>query len=243
MRLTLPHSARRGGWRSQRGACGYRAPGCRSEPSVARGPGVWLLALLLLLAAPGAHARPRVLVVLGDSLSAAHGIDVEQGWVALLGARLARREPPWRVINASVSGATTSDGRARIGGLLARDRPAVVIVELGGNDGLRGIPMDTMRANLEAIVRRVLAAGARVLLLGVRLPPNYGAAYNRSFAAVFAAVARSERVALVPFLLEGVGGVPALMQADGLHPRAVAQRRLLENVWPALEPLLGPGGH
>ncbi|ROR35199.1 arylesterase [Inmirania thermothiophila] len=196
-----------------------------------------LIVLALVLAAAGAGGRP-VLLVLGDSLSAGYGLAPGQGWVDLLGRRLAERGYPHRVVNASVSGETSGGGLERLPALLARHRPAVVVVELGGNDGLRGLGLERTRANLAAVVRRARAAGARVLLVGMRLPPNYGPLYTRRFAALYREIARDEGVPLVPFLLEGVALAPGMMQADGIHPTAAAQPRLLDNVWPHLEPLL-----
>lgn len=190
------------------------------------------------LAGPAANERAPVLAVLGDSLGAAYGIDVADGWVALLARRLADTGRDWKVVNASVSGDTTAGGLTRLPRLLAEHRPRVVVVELGGNDGLRGIDLATTESNLDAIVERAKASGARVLLLGMQLPPNLGAAFNRRFVAIFEAVAERRDVPLVPFLLDGVGGVAELMQEDGIHPTAAAQPRMLDNVWPYLEPLL-----
>ncbi|MDD3449023.1 MAG: arylesterase [Gammaproteobacteria bacterium] len=201
--------------------------------------------LAILLLALGAWGLPAAadssapaLLVLGDSLSAGYGIDPARGWVARLERRLSGDGRPWRVVNASISGDTTRGGRARLPELLDRWRPALVVIELGGNDGLRGISPEEMRANLEAMVDLAGERDARVLLVGVRLPPNYGPAYIDAFAAVFREVARSRGVPLVPRLLDGVGGDDGLMQEDGIHPTAEAQPRLLENVWPALAPLL-----
>lgn len=182
------------------------------------------------------HA-PRILV-LGDSLSAAYGIRIEEGWVALLEGRLREHGLPHRVVNASISGETSAGGRARLPDLLARDAYSVVIVELGGNDGLRGLGVEQTRDNLRAIVRTARDAGARVLLAGMRLPPNYGRTYTEAFAAIFPELAEQERVALVPFLLDGIATRPRLMQPDRIHPRADAQGRMLDHVWPELEPLL-----
>ena len=198
------------------------------------------LLLGLLLTLPAMAVGAPVIVVLGDSLSAGYGIDPAEGWVALMGERLSAAGRPEQVVNASISGDTTRGARARLGDILTRQAPELVVVELGGNDGLRGIALPEMRANLEAIVRDSRAAGARVLLLGVRLPPNYGPAYTRAFEAVYREVAEALKVQLVPHLLEGVAGDPALMQEDGIHPKAMAQERLVENVWPLLEPLLSP---
>ncbi len=179
--------------------------------------------------------------MLGDSLSAEYGLARGSGWVALLQRRLAgeRSAPP--VVNASISGDTTSGGRSRLPALLEQHRPAVLIIELGGNDALRGLPLDMTQANLAAMVRAGKAAGARVLVVGMQLPPNYGSKYARDFSALFSAVAREQKVALVPFLLKGVADGPqaeSLFQADRIHPNADAQARMLDNVWPVLQPLL-----
>ena len=181
-----------------------------------------------------------VIVVLGDSLSAAYGLPTERGWVALLEARLADAGLAYRVVNASISGDTTGGGLTRLPQVLERHRPAMVVVALGANDGLRGIPVRQIEDNLNAMVRLVRGAGADVLLVGVRLPPNYGAAYTEGFQATLRGVADAGQVPLVPDLLAGVAEDWRLMQADGLHPTAEAQPRILDNVWPGLEPLLGP---
>lgn len=196
--------------------------------------------MVSLLLGAAAHARTPVIMVLGDSISAGYGIDVDKGWVALLQQRLDQRDLDYKVINSSISGDTTSSARARLPSALQRHRPAVVIIELGGNDGLRGLSLKAMRANLEALVVTARRHGSRVLLLGIRLPPNYGPGYTHAFHQVYAQVARSLNVPLVPFLLQGIGGHPERMQGDGIHPAQNAQRRLLDNVWPHLEPLLQP---
>ena len=186
-----------------------------------------------------AHAAPtRTVLVLGDSLSAAHNIPVESGWVHLLYERLGKMEPPWRVVNASISGETSLSGRHHLPALLAREHPAVVVIELGANDGLRGLPLDALRDNLSAMVGMARKAGARVLLLGIELPVNYGPQYRDGLRAVYAELARADHVALVPFLLDGVALDPALMQDDGMHPTAAGEPRVLRNVWNALRPLL-----
>lgn len=195
-----------------------------------------VLSLFPMLAAPVAAAP--VVAVLGDSLSAAHGMDRDDSWVALLEDRMAAEGFPHEVVNASISGETSRGGRDRVDGILADHEPAVLIVELGGNDGLRGQPLSALRENLTAIVRRARTAGARVLLVGVRLPPNYGAAYTEAFASVYAEVAADTGVTLVPRFLEGVAERRQLMQNDGIHPTASAQPTMLENVWPELRPLL-----
>ena len=193
-------------------------------------------ALALLLWTQAALAG--TVLVVGDSISAALGLDTRQGWVALLQKRLQEGDLAHQVVNASISGDTSSGGLARLPALLAQHQPQVVVIELGGNDGLRGQPPMQLQQNLARMVDASRQAGAKVLILGMRLPPNYGARYTTAFAEVFATVAREQQVPLVPFLLEGVGGVAGMMQSDGIHPTAAAQPRLLENVWPTLEPLL-----
>ena len=179
-------------------------------------------------------AVPTVLV-LGDSLSAGYGFALERGWVNLLRKRLGAAH---RVVNASASGDTTTGGLARLGALLEEHRPSVVIIELGGNDGMRGTPVDAIRANLQAMVEAVQADGALAVLAGMRIHPNYGPRYTEAFHAAYADVAEATGAALVPFLLEGVATDPKLMQRDGTHPNAEAQEKLLENVWEVLAPLV-----
>lgn len=179
------------------------------------------------------------IVVFGDSISAAYGLEVNSGWVAKLQQKLERLAPgKHKVINASLSGETTSGGRSRLANILQQQKPSVVILELGGNDGLRGQPPALMEQNLKAMIAQSRQYKARVLVLGMKIPPNYGKAYNQAFEAVYSKVASQEKVALVPFFLEGVGGHDDLMQADGIHPNARAQAKLLDNVWPTLESLL-----
>ena len=197
-----------------------------------------LLGLLLTGASLAAHATGGVVLVLGDSISSAYGLDVGKGWVQLLQTRLDEQSYNYRVVNASVSGDTTNGGAARLPAALAAHNPDIVVVELGGNDGLRGLPLSETRNNLERIIVESQKAGARVLLLGMRLPPNYGPAYNDAFHAIYENLADRYKVARVPFLLDGIGGVDELMQADGIHPRAEAQPMMLNNVWPFLQPLL-----
>jgi acyl-CoA thioesterase-1 len=203
---------------------------------------------LLLLAATGLGstaaraqgAKPRLLV-LGDSLSAEYGLARGAGWVALLEQRLARDQLNWQVVNASISGETTSGGRSRLAALLKEHRPRVVLIELGGNDALRGLPLAMTQTNLTEMVRAAKAAGAQVLVAGMAVPPNYGRAYGEQFLALFASVAKAEGAALVPFFLAGVADGPdadKLFQADRIHPTAEAHPRLLANVWPVLRPLL-----
>ena len=179
------------------------------------------------------------MLVYGDSLSAAYGMPERSGWVALLEERLKRERPDYSVANASISGETTAGGLARIANVLERHKPAVVIVELGANDGLRGLPVAAMKKNLAAIIQQSQKAGARVLLVGMRLPPNYGEDYTRAFERAFTELAKSHRTALLPFLLEGFGDKAELFQADRIHPVAAAQPDVLKNVWKPLAPLLG----
>lgn len=179
-----------------------------------------------------------MILVVGDSLSAAYKIPASAGWVHLLAERLTRRGYDYRVINASIPGDTTAGGLSRLPGELARYRPAVVVVELGGNDGLQGLAPAEMRRNLTQMTRLARAAGAEVLLVGVRMPPNYGPVYARRFEAVYKEVARAEGVTLVPELLAGVATHPDLMQAGGIHPVAAAEPKLLDNVWPELQKML-----
>jgi acyl-CoA thioesterase-1 len=187
-------------------------------------------------------AEPPVVLIVGDSLSAGYNMRADQGWAALLAARIRERGLPHRVVNASISGDTTQGGAGRLPRALARHRPAVVVLELGGNDGLRGIPPETTRANLARMVADSQRAGARVLLIGVRLPTNYGSDWGAKFHAAYTDLARRERLPLLDaFVDERIATDPALMQADGLHPSPVAQPLLLERVWPLLAPLLQNG--
>jgi acyl-CoA thioesterase-1 len=185
-----------------------------------------------------ASARDARIVVLGDSLSAGYGLALDEGWVHLLKQRLAGREPAYSVINASVSGDTTEGGRARIAALLQQHQPAVVLVELGGNDGLRGLALTRTRDNLRAIVSACQEAGAKVLLVGVRLPPNYGPAFLAGFARIFQDISAQHEVALVPRILADIAEHAELMQGDGIHPTAEAQAQVLANIWPTLRQVL-----
>lgn len=197
---------------------------------------VFLLAAGFVLAGGALPADAgKTVLVLGDSISAGYGLQTEAGWVHLLRQHLG---PRYRVINASISGDTTVGGLARLPRTLALHRPDIVIIELGGNDGLRGYPIASIRANLLAMTRAVHAAGARPVLAGMKMPPNLGPRYTRAFHKVYLDVAEATGAALVPFLLEGVATNRALMQRDGIHPNARAQPFLLHNVWPALAPLL-----
>lgn len=197
-----------------------------------------LLSSLLASGAAQAAARP-VLLVMGDSLSAAYGIEQQAGWVSLLQARLDGKA---QVVNASISGETSSGAAARLPDLLGQHEPDIVVLELGGNDGLRGLPPGQFEANMTAMIEASRAAGAEVLLLGIDIPPNYGRAYRDAFTAVYTRLADDFELPLVPFLLEGVALEEDLMQSDGIHPTAAAQPRILENVWPALKPLLEANG-
>jgi acyl-CoA thioesterase-1 len=190
--------------------------------------------------APGPARGERVVVALGDSLTAGFGVAADEAFPARLEARLRTEGYGYRVVNAGVSGDTTAGGLRRVDWAL-RASPEVVIVALGANDGLRGQSPQATRTNLEEIVTRLQAAGARVLLAGMRLPPNYGGEYTKDFEAIFPEVARRTKVALMPFLLDGVAGVPRLNQADGIHPTAAGQQIIADRLWPYLKPLLQPG--
>ncbi len=196
-----------------------------------------LLSTLLLLLLPAAQGAPRILV-LGDSLSAAHGMAQKEGWVSLLQQRLQREGYPHRVVNASISGETSSGALARLPRELDIHAPHIVLIELGGNDGLRGLSLEALEANLAAMIEMVLDRGAKPLLIGMRLPPNYGPAFTGRFAALFPALARRYNIPLAPFLLEGLASKRAFFQADGIHPNAAAQPLMLENVWSRLRELL-----
>jgi acyl-CoA thioesterase-1 len=183
-------------------------------------------------------AAANTLLVVGDSLSAAYGMPVEQGWVALLQQQLAAEEPAWTIVNASISGDTTASARARLPQTITRHQPAIVILELGGNDGLRGLPLDAMKDNLAAMITTVRLQQAQVLLIGVELPPNYGPRYTEKFRSVYRELAAAEQVSLLPSLVDGVGTNSALMQADGIHPNGAAQAVIASRVWEHLLPLL-----
>lgn len=204
----------------------------------------WLVGLALpaLVHAQAPAPRPAgepVILVVGDSLSAGYGVAVDATWVALLQRRLAAQGYGYRVVNASASGETTGGARARLPRALELHKPAVVVLELGGNDGLRGLPLRQVRDNFEFMIERVRVGGAKVVLVGMRMPPNYGAQYTQQFHALYGELARKHRLPLVDFFLEGVALDEKLMQPDGIHPTAGAQPRLLDNLWPALEPVLG----
>ena len=199
---------------------------------------IFVLLILWMTAVP-AYADTPVILVFGDSISAGYGLArVDRGWVALLQAKLKSEGYGDEVVNASVSGETTAGGLARLPRALGLHHPAVVVLELGGNDGLRALPIEQMRANLTRMIDLARGAGAKVLLLGMRIPPNYGPQYTAQFSAVYADLAHDKHVPLVPFLLSDVALHPDLMQADGVHPMEAAQPLLLATVWPTLEPLL-----
>jgi acyl-CoA thioesterase-1 len=197
----------------------------------------WILLFGLFAAGP-LWAQPRVILVFGDSLSAGYGLPQGRSWVDLLQRRLAAEGLDYRVVNASISGETTLGGRNRLAAALEQHRPRTVVLELGSNDGLRGQPLHLMRDNLAAMAKASRAAGARVLIVGMRIPPNYGPKYTTEFHAAFQDVARSQRTALVPFLLDGFADQRALFQSDGIHPAEAAQTLILETVWKELRPLL-----
>ena len=196
-----------------------------------------LLAAALALSAAPALAD-RTVLVFGDSLSAAYGLSPQQGWVTLLAARVAQQGLAWKVVNASVSGETTAGGLRRLPADLARHKPDAVVIELGANDALRGLPIAGIRENLEQMIRLVRRARAEPVLVGIMIPPNYGIDYAAEFRDLYPALARKHSVRLAPFLLQGLAENPENFQADQLHPTAAAQSRVLDNVWPTLEPLL-----
>lgn len=199
------------------------------------------------MAAPSTVAAPpeadsgKTILLLGDSLSAAHNIEVDRSWPSLLQARLSKMRPPSTLINASISGETISSGASRLPGLLKTYHPTLVILELGANDGLRGLPLAEIRAGLQSMIRECHDGGAKVLLLGIELPVNYGPQYRDGLRAIYAQLAKENHAGLVPFLLQGIALDPAAMQEDGLHPTAAAQPRVLDNVWPELARMLGAG--
>lgn len=180
----------------------------------------------------------RTVLVMGDSLSAAYGLSTSQGWVALTADRIGKTQPGWRVVNASISGETTAGGAGRIAGELKRHGPAVVVIELGANDGLRGLPLAQTRASLEKMVKASQAAGAKVLLVGMRMPPNYGRDYTQGVERTFSELAKQHKTAFLPFMLEPIALDRGAFQADNLHPTAAAQPKLRDHVWKALLPLL-----
>jgi acyl-CoA thioesterase-1 len=194
--------------------------------------------LLLFLMLPNL-AVANIILIVGDSLSAAYGIPVEKGWVSLLQERLDTRGYNYQIINASISGDTTANARARLTRALASSKPAVVLLALGGNDGLRGLSLAAMKSNLDTMISSVQDACAQVLLIGVQLPPNYGPRYTEKFQAIYHELARERDITLLPSLVDGIGTEQNLMQADGIHPNATAQPLIRDRVWEALSPLLG----
>lgn len=199
----------------------------------------FLVLLAICLTAVPAIAAAPVILVFGDSISAGYGLPrMEQGWVALLQARLKDQGYGYQVVNASVSGETTEGGLARLPRALKLHHPAIVVLELGGNDGLRALPVAQMRANLSRMAELAEAEGAKVALLGMRMPPNYGPQYAAQFTQAYADLARDKKLPLVPFALAGIALSPELMQADGIHPNEAGQPQLLDNLWPVLKPLL-----
>jgi acyl-CoA thioesterase-1 len=203
----------------------------------------WLMSLALAVvllpgAAASAYSAPKTLLVLGDSLSAEYGLSRGAGWVALMQQRLQEQHIGDDVVNASISGETTSGGRTRLPALLDKYHPAVVVIELGANDGLRGLPVAAAEANLRAMDAAAKSAGARVLLVGIRIPPNYGRDYTDKFFAMYGKLSTDLKTPLVPFMLDGVADKPQLFQADRLHPLAEAHPAILNNIWPHLQPLL-----
>ena len=199
-----------------------------------------MLLALAALPASGTTATvpPRTILVLGDSVSAGYGLAIGEGWGSLLQGRLKMQGYGYRVVNASVSGETTTGGLARLPRALSVHRPQIVVLELGGNDGLRGLPLETSRANLEEMIQLSKAAGAQVVLLGMKMPPNYGPRYAQGFERTFAELARKHRLPFEPFFLDKIALVPGMLQADGLHPTAKAQPAMLDSVWPVLKLLL-----
>lgn len=220
----------------------YGASGVRMQWAM----GLALLLLVALFARPAAaqsaQAAPaksvRTVLVMGDSLSAAYGLAPSQGWVSLTADRIGKTKPGWRVVNASISGETTAGGAARIAAELQRHKPAVVVIALGANDGLRGLPLAQTRTNLEKMIKAAQASKAKVLLVGMRMPPNYGPDYTRGFEQNFSALSKQYRTTLLPFLLQPIALDRNAYQADNLHPVASAQPKLRDHVWTALEPLL-----
>ena len=206
----------------------------------------WLLGFSLivtaLVALPASakliNPSTQTIVVLGDSLSAGYGIPQNQGWVSLLQTRISQQKLHYQVVNVSISGETTSGGLARFSEMLTTYKPSIVILELGANDGLRGLPVSDMRSNLNNMILQAKATKTKLLLVGMKIPPNYGQKYSRDFSASYTIMTKQHKIKLVPFLLDGVAGKPSLIQEDGLHPIAAAQPQLLNNVWPQLKGLL-----
>ncbi|WP_050460747.1 arylesterase [Herbaspirillum autotrophicum] len=201
---------------------------------------VWRVAIgmVLLLIAASAYSAPKTVLVLGDSLSAEYGLTRGSGWVALLQQRLQQQKIDATLVNASISGETTIGGKTRLPALLSKHNPDIVVIELGANDALRGLQLSATRANLDALLSMSKAAKAKVVLVGMQIPPNYGADYANQFSQLFSTAAKQYKAALVPFFMQGIADQPAMFQADRMHPNEQAQPQLLDNVWPHLKPLL-----
>ncbi|MEP6941912.1 MAG: arylesterase [Betaproteobacteria bacterium] len=204
--------------------------------------GALLTVACIAAAAPAASPAPPVILIVGDSISAGYGLPADASWPTLLQRRLKADNYPHQVVNASISGDTTAGGRARLDALLARHHPSITVIELGGNDGLRGNSVDAMRDNLDTMVQSAQKSGSKVLMVGMRMPPNYGPTYVARFDGTFAEVSKTRKTALVPFFFEGLVSDDAMFQPDRVHPVASAQPKLLDNVWPALKPLLDATG-
>jgi acyl-CoA thioesterase-1 len=200
--------------------------------------GVTIFLALAMLAAPALATEPRTVLIMGDSLGAGYGLAANQGWVDLIAQRMKSTHPGWRVVNASISGETTAGGAARVAASLSRERPSVLVIELGANDGLRGLSLQQTRANLETMIRAGQAAKAKVLVIGMRLPPNYGPQYTRGFESNYSDLSRKYKTAFLPFLLAPIANDRDSFQEDNLHPVASAEPKLRDHVWPALLPLL-----
>lgn len=199
----------------------------------------WIAAAALLSLATSAYSASKTVLVLGDSLSAEYGLVRGSGWVALLEKRFKEQGIDVAIVNASISGETTSGGKARLPTLLVQHHPQIVIIELGANDGLRGLPVTSAENNLREMITETRNAKAKVLLIGMRIPPNYGRDYTEKFFGMYEKLAKENKIPLVPFLLQGVAEQPQLFQADRIHPLAMAHPIMLENIWPRLKPLLG----
>ncbi|UWE18782.1 arylesterase [Herbaspirillum huttiense] len=217
-----------------------RGSGTGARRKALLGAAVRLLAgVVLVVAATSAYSAPKNLLVLGDSLSAEYGLQRGTGWTGLLQQRLQQSKADYRVVNASISGDTTIGGRNRLPALMTQHKPEVLVIELGANDALRGLPLKTSQDNLQAMIDLARQQKAKVLLVGMQIPPNYGPDYTRRFAGMYQDLAKSNKVALVPFFFEGIAADLSLFQADRIHPNEQAQPRLLDNVWPHLKPLVG----
>ncbi len=197
-----------------------------------------LVAMPAIAAETSSEASAKTIVVFGDSLSAAYNIKQDQGWVALLQQRISQKKYNYKVINASISGETTSGGLSRFTDMLATQKPNIVVIALGGNDGLRGLKNDEIFNNLDTMIKQAKTQKAQALLLGMKIPPNYGLKYSKQFSRNYQILAKKHQLKLVPFFLEGVAGNPNLIQADGLHPTAAAQPKILENIWPTFIKIL-----